>query len=116
VKLRDQSGRDLDEVALRAKIEMTISELEKTSKEKQRPIFRELIHSIEVHPTKLRIGVFAPPKDSAPAPESEIQKATGTDGLRLSLSLKSESASVISFDPSRRAGSSTVGNGASGRT
>jgi biotin operon repressor len=61
---------------------------------------------------KLRISFYAPKQtESTPAPESEPQKATGTDGFALNLKLKTESASILHFDSNRRAGSTTVRSG-----
>jgi hypothetical protein len=66
---------------------------------------------------KLKIGFYAPKKSTNESfPTPEMQKATGTDGLTLSLNLKSESAAILNFDPNRGVGSTTVGSGASGRT
>ena len=84
--------------------------------EKQRPVFKEIVHNIEIHPLKLKIELYAPTKatNEPESHEPETQKATGTDGL--AVTLKKPEARVLPFDPTRRAGSSTVGSGAPGRT
>ncbi len=116
-KVRGLNDKDISEQGLIDRLQKAVERLEQLPKEQQRPILKEVIHSIEIRPMKLKIGFFAPKKsESTPAPEPETKKATGTDGFALNLNLKSELASVIPFDPSRRAGSSTVGNGALGRT
>ncbi|MGZ6480398.1 MAG: hypothetical protein ACXWQE_13900 [Bdellovibrionales bacterium] len=113
-QVQDLGGKDIDENALIERILRVVARIEQTPKEAQRPILKELIHDIEIHPTKLKIALYSPIKqrnDSIDSPET--QKATGTDGLSAKSKFKS---SVLPFDPTRRAGSSTVGNGARKRT
>jgi site-specific DNA recombinase len=115
-KEMDLRGQEVDQDGLRAKIEYVLKNLEKAPKEKQRPIFTNLVKFVEIHPTKIKMGLYAPTK--------EPMKATGTDGNPSPGSENSilrenkEGAAVLSFQSknSTRVGSSTVGNGASGRT
>ena len=113
-KLKTQSvellSQQIDEEGLKERIKSTISTLTNTAAEKQRPIFANLIKFIEIHPTKIKIGMYAPAK-SAEMPsddESSSSKATGTDGI--SINLKKE-GTVLPFDRTR-VGSSTEGIGA----
>jgi hypothetical protein len=61
--------------------------LETAPIKKQRPIFQNLIHSIGLHPTKIRLGLFSPPalpgnrQKHRSGQILEMQKATGTDGF-----------------------------------
>ncbi len=78
--------------------------------EGQRPIFKEIIRNIEIHPMKLKIELYAPAANSGVGQQGpEKQKATGTGGL--CVSLKKSEATVIPIDSTRRVGSSNVGNG-----
>jgi hypothetical protein len=71
-KEMDLSGQDIDQGALKAKIERTLKNLENVPKENQRPIFTNLVKFIEIHPMKIKIGLYAP--------TIEQYKVTGTDG------------------------------------
>lgn len=86
-------------------IENAVRRIDQVPLEKQRPILKELIHNVEIHPLKLRIEIYVP--------IPETQKATGTDVLALNL----KTGSLIPFEPSRRrVGSSTVDSGTRDRT
>ena len=110
-KEMDLKGQDIDQDGLKAKIERTLANLEKAPKEKQRPIFMTLVKFIEIHPMKIKIGMYAPSK--------EQYKATGTDGTpspkTKTQNLSEKEGKHIPFSPTPRLGSSTVGFGASGR-
>ena len=96
---------ELDEKGLVEKIRKTIERLDTTPPEKQRPILGNLIKFIEIHPMKIKIGLFAP------------VKATGTDGFVIENSESQEKeGKLIPFSPNQRVGSSTVGIGAPGQT
>ena len=111
-KEMDLKGQDIDQDGLKAKIERTLANLEKAPKEKQRPIFTSLVKFIEIHPMKIKIGMYAPSK--------EQYKATGTDGTpspeTKTQNLNEKEGKLLPFSPTQRVGSSTVGSGASGRT
>ncbi len=118
-KLRSQSmqimSEQINEDGLKDRIKQTINRLEISEPENQRPIFANLIKFIEIQPTKIKIGMYAPAKGAETPQDEETSspfKATGTDGI--SINLKKE-GSVIPF-PQTRAGSSTVGIGARGGT
>lgn len=100
------------------KIGRVVAKLETVPVEQQRPILKELVHNIEIHPMKLKIELYSPIKIGSGLTEGpESQKATGTDGLSLNFrGTQKTEAAVLPFDPSRRAGSSIVGNGAQERT
>ncbi len=110
-KEMDLRGQDIDQDGLKAKIERTLKNLENAPKEKQRPIFTNLVKFIEIHPMKIKIGMYAPTKDQ--------YKATGTDGTpspeNQTRNLNEKEGKLLPFSPTQRAGSSTVGNGAPGR-
>lgn len=98
----------IDETALKEKIKRTIENLDQVSGDNQRTILSNLIKFIEIHPTKIKIGIYAPTV-------SEM-KATGTDGEpsgqgTLNLDFKEKEGKLLPFSPNR-VGSSTVGNGA----
>lgn len=82
----------------------TIERLDLAPAEKQRPIFGNLIKFVEIHPMKIKMGIYAP------------VKATGTDGFCIEDSeILEKDGKLIPFSPNR-VGSSTVGIGALGRT
>lgn len=107
-KEMDINGQDIDQEGLKAKIERTLKNLENAPKEKQRPIFTNLVKFIEIHPMKIKIGMFAPAK--------EQYKATGTDGTpspgNQTQNLNEKEGKLLPFSPNPRVGSSTVGIGA----
>lgn len=110
-KEMDINGQDIDQEGLKAKIERTLKNLDKAPKEKQRPIFTNLVKFIEIHPMKIKIGLHSPTK--------EQYKATGTDGNpspeSKTQNLNEKEGKLLPFS-SNRVGSSTVGNGARGGT
>ena len=83
------NGHTIDRLALIKKVKAVVERLETTPVENRRPLYSNLIQFAELHPTKIRVGIAAPAQ----------MKATGTDGM-----------------PGRRAGSTSVTNGAPGRT
>lgn len=107
-KEMDLNGQDIDQEGFKAKVERTLKNLENAPKEKQRPIFTNLVKFIEIHPMKIKIGIYAPAK--------EQMKATGTDGTPSpgieTQNLNGKEGKLLPFDPNHRVGSSTVGNGA----
>lgn len=115
-KEMDLRGQKIDQEGFRAKIESVLKNLAQSPKESQRPIFTNLVKFIEIHPMKIKMGLYAPTK--------EPMKATGTDGSpspgseNSILKENKKGAAVLPF-PSKnptRVGSSTVGNGARGGT
>lgn len=113
-KEMDLKGQEVDQNGLKAKIEYALKNLEVASKEKQRPIFKNLVKFIEIYPMKIKMGLYTPTK--------EQYKATGTDGTPSPGNQNSnfveniKEGKIIPFSTSTRAGSSTVGNGARGGT
>ena len=101
-KEMDLRGQDIDQDGLRAKIERSLRNLENVPKEKQRMIFTNLVKFIEIHPMKIKIGMYAPAK--------EQYKATGTDGTpspgNQTQNLKEKVGKLLPFNPNR-VGSST---------
>ncbi len=98
-------GQEIDQEAFKIKIENALKNLKNLPTEKQRPIFTNLVKFVEIHPMKIKIGLYAPTQ--------EPMKATGTDGN--SNFKKSKEGTLLSF-PSNRVGSSTDGVGARGGT
>jgi len=93
----------IDEEGLKQKIKRTIENLDQASGDRQRPILSNLIKFIEIHPTKIKLGLFAP---------TEQMKATGTDGESLNFKeSKEKEGKILPFSPNR-VGSSTDGIGA----
>ena len=92
---------ELDEKGLVEKILRTIERLDTAPLEKQRPILGNLIKFIEIHPLKIKIGMFAP------------VQATGTDGfVKVNSESQENKGKLIPFSPIQRVGSSTDGIGA----
>lgn len=106
-KEMDLIAQDIDKEGLKAKIKQTLNNLENVPKEKQRSIFSNLVNFIEIHPMKIKIGLYAPAE--------EQYKATGTDGNPSTNSktqnLINKEGKLLPFS-SNRVGSSTVGSGA----
>jgi site-specific DNA recombinase len=96
VKLTTQS---VNREALLFKIKRTIQNLEKTEPEQRRGIYANLIKFAELHPTKVRLGVYAPAEPSGANQSPEMKKAAGDNPAAVS-------------EPHMRAGSCTVLNGA----
>jgi site-specific DNA recombinase len=98
-------GQEIDKGGLIEKLKRTIARLEKTPVENRRPLYSNLIEFAEIHPTKIRVGLFAPTLSP------NQYKATGTDGPT------HKTSNFNNFEPKKlnlvnSAGSSTVTNGA----
>ncbi len=114
-------GQQIDKDALKAKVARTLRALEHSPVERQKPIFSNLIKFAELHPNRIRIGLYAPVGGIDGTPGPEKQKATGTEGIPQSLSglnlngnLKMNSENLLPF--CNRGSSTTVTNGAPGQT
>lgn len=99
--------RGISKPGLLEKVQSAIQRIESLAIDRRRPIYTNLIKFVELHPTKIRIGVFAP---TASTPDENF-KATGTDGGGLGGFAGKEGA-VLPFAPSNRGGSTSVTNGA----
>lgn len=95
----------IDEAALKERLTRILGRLETVPLESQRPIFNNLIQYAEVHPTKLRLGVWVP-ADKNKRSNSEAAKDGGSSGFNKNF--ETELAEVGC--------STTVGNGGSGQT
>jgi hypothetical protein len=62
-------SKELDTDALRLRLARAVEIISQTPIENQKPIFENLFQFIELHPTKMRLGLYAPIK--AKTPESE---------------------------------------------
>lgn len=74
----------IDRDRLLFRIRRTIANLEKTPTEDQRPIYANLIKFAELHPTKVRLGLYAP-----------ALRATGTDGISMRGCSTKESSGAV---------------------
>ncbi|MBC7419386.1 MAG: recombinase zinc beta ribbon domain-containing protein [Bdellovibrio sp.] len=98
---------EIDEKGFVDRIRRTIERLDTAQAEKQRPIFSNLLKFVEIHPMKIKIGMYVPAK--------EALKATGTDGIYIERTETQEKeGKLIPFNPTQIVGSSTDGNGAHG--
>ena len=111
-KEMDLNGQDVDQDGLKAKIERVLKSLVNAPKEKQRPIFANLVKFIEIHPMKIKIGMYAPTKEQYEATETDGMPSSGNQ----TRNLNEKEGKILPFSPNPRVGSSTDGNGASGRT
>lgn len=96
----------IDKSGLMTKLKRTLARLEETPVEKRRALYSNVIQFAEVHPTKIRLGVYAPTLPSGQ------EKATGTDGRG---SVADSNVGKV-FPLGTRAGSTSVKNGAPGQT
>ncbi len=112
----DLRAQEIDQEGFTAKIQQVLVNLEQAPKELQRPVLTNLVKFIEIHPTKIKMGLYAPVNESL--------KATGTEGTPSTASVAADSghkksrleSQLFCLNSSTRAGSSTVGNGARGGT
>lgn len=111
-KEMDLRGQEVDQDGFKAKIENSLRNLEKVPKESQRPIFTNLVKFIEIHPTKIKLGLYAPVKDHYKATGTDTATAAAADFGHKKSRLEGQ---LFCINSSTRVGSSTVGNGASGR-
>lgn len=102
--------QNISKDALIEKVQGAIQRIESLTIDRRRPIYTNLIKFVELHPTKIRVGVYAPT-----TPNSAGLKATGTEGGS-SGNFSGKSGSVLPFGPSTRGGSTSVTNGAQERT
>ena len=104
LKMTTQS---VDRDGLLFKIKRTIQNLEKTEPEQRRGIYANLIQFAELHPTKVRLGVYAPAEPSGANQTLETKKAAGVFPAAVSI--------FGNLDPNRE-GSCTVSFGAAEKT
>ncbi len=112
----DLRAQEIDHAGFTAKIQQVLANLEQAPKELQRPVFTNLVKFIEIYPTKIKMGLYAPVK--------EPLRATGTEGTLSTAIVAADSghkksrleSQLLCLNSSTRAGSSTVGIGARGGT
>ncbi len=103
--IHEAMKHEIDQKGLVERIRRTIERLDTAPVEKQRPIFSNLIKFVEIHPMKIKIGMYAPKK--------EALNATGTDGFCVEgMETQEKEGKLIPFNPTQRVGSSTDGTGA----
>ena len=75
VKLESQMSQEnakvVNQEGLRTRLKNAITRLETASPEEQRPIYANVLKFAELHPTRVKLGIYAP------------TQATGTDGTAL---------------------------------
>lgn len=74
------STKDLNEAELKLRVQRAIKRLDEAPKEKQREVFSNLLQFIEIHATKIKLGVYATGENSNDGKgktESSQRKATG---------------------------------------
>ena len=94
-KEMDLYGQDIDQDGLKAKIERTLKNLEALPKEKQRPIFTNLVKFIEIHPMKIKIGMYAPTKEQYRATGTDGTPSSGNENLNLIIRIINKKITVI---------------------
>ena len=109
VKLGTQSeNRD----AQLFRIKRTIQNLEKTPPEQRRGVYANLIKFAELHPTKVRLGVYAPAEPSGATQAPEMTRMPSTAFLHGA----NEMSAARRVESHLRECSTTVSNGALGGT
>ena len=107
-------GNAIHKDGLIDKIKRTIAKLEETPIELRKPLYSNLIKFAEIHPTKIKVGVYAP-TESFNFDDQNPLKATGTDGVPrgAELNFKNSEVKTKILDFSRKsAGSTSVTFGA----
>lgn len=102
-------SKELDTEALKARIVQVVQILKATPTEQQKPIFENLFQFIELHPTKLRLGLYAPIKTKTPESEQDA-RPPGSFFVSKILNLQ------VSAFSHQRVGSTAVCIGARGGT
>jgi site-specific DNA recombinase len=82
--------------ALLFKIKRTIQNLEKTPVDQRREVYANLIQFAELHPTKIRLGVYAPAESSGKNQTLEMKKAAGLSPAAVSETHLRESSITVS--------------------
>ena len=88
------STKDLKEDELRLRVQRAIKRLDEAPKEKQREVFSNLLQFIEIHPTKIKLGVYAVSENSG-GDESSQNKATGGSAAASGLLGSSNVTSIL---------------------
>lgn len=107
-------GNAIHKDGLVDKIKRTVAKLEQTPIELRKSLYSNLIKFAEIHPTKIKVGVYAP-TESFNFDDQAKMKATGTDGVPRGedLSFKNYEVKTKILDFSKKsAGSTSVTNGA----
>jgi site-specific DNA recombinase len=78
------------------KIKRTIQNLEKMPAEHRRGVYSNLIKFAELHPTKIRLGVYAPTEPSGALRTPEMKKAAGVNPAAVSESHMRECSTTVS--------------------
>ncbi len=103
-------SKELDTDALKARIAQVVEVLKQTPIEQQKAIFENLFQFIELHPTKMRLGLYAPIKTKTPESEQDA-RPPGSFFVSKILNLQ-----VSAFSHQQRVGSTAVCFGAPGGT
>ncbi len=107
------STKDLNEDELKFRILRTIKRLDEAPKEKQREVFSSLLQFIEIHATKIKLGVYATnanSNDDEGRTESSQSKATGGSTAASGLLGSSNVISILEGQKNQQWSKSTVGS------
>ena len=80
IEKQKTSTKDLNEDELKLRVQRAIKRLDEAPKEKQQEVFSNLLQFIEIHATKIKLGVYATNENSNAEEvraESSQRKATG---------------------------------------
>ncbi len=115
-KEMDLRAQEIDQAGFTAKIQKVLENLEQAPKELQRPVFTNLVKFIEIPPTKIKMGLYAPVKEPLKATGTEGPLSTATVAADFGHKKSRLESQLLYLNSSTRVGSSTVGIGAVGRT
>ena len=78
IQSRNLSSDMIDSTELLFRLKRTINALEKVSVEDRRPIYSNLIKFAELHPKKIRLGVYAPTLPQAQSAAGDSSNVVGS--------------------------------------
>ena len=83
---RQINSLQIDENGLRERLTRILGKLETLPADSQRSVFNNLIQYAEVHPTKVRLGVWAPAKSNKSNPEAAMDGGPSGYGIEVGCS------------------------------
>ena len=113
VEKQKTSTKDLNEEELKLRVQRAIKRLDEAPKEKQREVFSNLLQFIEIHATKIKLGVYATNEnsnDDEGGTESSQRKATGGSTAASGLLGASNVISILEGQKNQHRSKSTVGS------
>lgn len=112
----DLRSQEIDQEGFTAKIQQVLANLEQAPKELRRPVFTNLVKFIEIHPTKIKMGLYAPVREPLKATGTEGTSSTATAAADFGHKKSGLEGQLFCISNSTRVGSSTVEIGARGGT